>query len=441
MADAPKTSKKTVRRIAKKTAEKAAGEMKKSVAKKKVLKPLTVKKTSVRKKLPAVVSNKSISGMIETNLVYASKARKKVFVDSEVMPADYGSTSVTLLSRDPHWVHAYWEISPASIECLRQNIGQAADHSAVVLRVYDVTLVDFNGSNANYYFDVDVGREANNWYVNFWSDNITCCADIGLRTSDGTFHTLSRSNFVTTPREYFSPRNEVIWMDVRPDEEEPRPYVYVGREPEMVGQGLSQKETGKSVVNGNARRFRMYLTEDDIRAYYSRLFPLLSRILSRRKKKKLSSPKAEELIDEEGDLVLECMEEMDLLGYDYFREMVLGSSEKMMLRGRYFQEILGGGASEQHISSWHASEQKKPGKDFFFELGTELIVYGRTEPDAVVFWGDRVIPLRPDGTFTLRMALPTDTHIPLDFKAISFRKELKRSIATAAGREKTEYQS
>ena len=439
MANSEKTPKKTVRKTAAKPAKKTTVKKIVKVSVKtaapvtKTVKKVAVKKSVAKKAVSSKVpvTNKKIEGMIQTNLVYASKARKSVFVDSEVMPADYGSTSITLLARDPHWVHAYWEISPASVEELKKKAGTVVVNASTVLRVYDVTLIDFNGSNANHYFDIDVGPESNNWYVNLWSDNITCCADIGLRAADGTFHTLARSNCVTTPREYFSPRHEVIWMDVQPDEE-PRSYVYVGRPvDETTGEG-------KPMAAKDGRRFRIYLTEEDIKAYYSRLFPLLSRVLARRKKKKGVRPVGDE---EDADLLIECLEGMDLLGYDYFREMMFGSSEKMMLRSRQLKELLTGGASEQLISSWHASEQKKPSKDFFFELGTELIVYGRTEPDAVVFWGDQIIPLREDGTFTLRMALPTDTHIPLDFKAVSYRKELKRSITTAAGREKTEYES
>jgi hypothetical protein len=393
---------------------------------------LVVSKSS----FPKEFTNEKIHGMIQTNLAHASKARRPVFVDSEVMPADYGVTSITILARDPHWIHAYWEISPSSIDALRSQIGDAIDRSVYVLRVYDVSLIDFNGSNANHWFDVAVGREANNWYINLWSDHITCCADIGLRALDGTFYTLARSNYVTTPREYLSPRHEMIWMEVQPDVEEVKSYVYVGRDPDP---GVSYPDGEKP------RRFRMYLTEEDIRAYYSRLFPLLSKILALRARRRKGS--AVDALsggmgmgDEEGDLLLEYLEGTETFGYDYFRRILLGASEEMMLRGRRLLEAMGG-ASEMVVESSRSSEQKPRPQDFFFELGTELIVYGRTEPDAVVFWGDRMIPLRPDGTFTLRMALPTDTHIPLDFKAVSYHKGEQRSIITAAGRDKTEYQS
>lgn len=45
-------------------------------------------------------------------------------------------------------------------------------------------------------------------------------------------------------------------------------------------------------------------------------------------------------------------------------------------------------------------------RGFWFQVNTELIVYGATEPDAKVTVQGRPITLRPDGTFTLRFQLP-----------------------------------
>ncbi len=449
-----KTTRKTVKKTAvKKTVEKKPAVKKTAVKKEAVKKPkastATTKPRATRKSSTAktaevqgpsiiakAMSHPKIQGMIRNNLDHVTRAKKAVFVDSEIMPQNYGSTSITLLARDPHWIHAYWEVSPSSVDDFRKTIGEEVDRCAWVLRVYDVTFVDFNGQNANHWFDVNVGRDANNWYVNLWNDNVTCCADIGLRARDGRFFTLARSNFITTPREYISPRSELVWMDVQhPAAEEAgaggqelQPYVYA----------FEGEEAGAvpAAVPARGRRFKIFLTEADIRAYYSRLFPLLRKILKRRRVKGQQAIPT----DMEGDVMLEYLEDMDLPGYDYFKKMLLGASEETWMRGRKIRptiELLGG-ASEL-ISSWMASEQPKPQEGFFFELGTELIVYGRTAPDATVKWGDRVIPLRTDGTFTLRMALPTDTQIPLDFQAVSYNKKHERSIITAAGRDKTEY--
>lgn len=43
---------------------------------------------------------------------------------------------------------------------------------------------------------------------------------------------------------------------------------------------------------------------------------------------------------------------------------------------------------------------------FWFNINAELIVYGATEPDARVVIDGHVVALRPDGTFSLRFALP-----------------------------------
>jgi hypothetical protein len=49
---------------------------------------------------------------------------------------------------------------------------------------------------------------------------------------------------------------------------------------------------------------------------------------------------------------------------------------------------------------------KSRARAFWFRLGTELIVYGATEPDARVTLQGRPVELRPDGTFTVRFDLP-----------------------------------
>jgi len=45
-------------------------------------------------------------------------------------------------------------------------------------------------------------------------------------------------------------------------------------------------------------------------------------------------------------------------------------------------------------------------KGFWFNINAELVVYGATEPNATVTIGGRVVPLREDGTFSCRFALP-----------------------------------
>ena len=76
-----------------------------------------------------------------------------------------------------------------------------------------------------------------------------------------------------------------------------------------------------------------------------------------------------------------------------------------------------------------ASPTKKLPKErkFWLVVNTELIVYGATEPDAKVTVQGKEIKLRPDGTFSLRFALP-DGKQTIPVKATSSDKEEERVI-------------
>ncbi len=50
-------------------------------------------------------------------------------------------------------------------------------------------------------------------------------------------------------------------------------------------------------------------------------------------------------------------------------------------------------------------------KKFHFDLDAELVVFGRTEPSATVTLQNERVPLRPDGTFTMRFSLPDSRQI------------------------------
>ncbi|MCK5180365.1 MAG: DUF4912 domain-containing protein, partial [Candidatus Omnitrophica bacterium] len=354
--------------------------LKKKVKKKVKKKSLPVKKA--KKRAVPQSPTKTISPKIELK----PKAEKKVFVDSEEIPASYDKTSLTLVARDPYWIYAHWEITPSSVDKIKEEIGDEYEGSVYVLRMYDITYKDFDGNNANHWFDTDLPPFVSNWYINLMRDNATYCGAIGIRTQSGKFHVLARSNFVTTPRANSSWRHDMIWMEVPPFKDDGkrspshRPFVMV-RDPV----GTHQHPKGKKFER------RMHLTADDIRAYYYNLFPLLKLLRA----KQLSAGKEWGLKRlSQKDMETSFSSFGSLQAGKYYKKIRLGASEEM---------VIAGGASEQLKG---ASEQPTPKRNFFFEIGTELIVYGRTEPDAEVHLGDKKIQLREDGTFSLRFALP-----------------------------------
>jgi hypothetical protein len=364
---------------------------------------------------------------------------RDIFTENPVLPSSYNVTQVTLIVRDPHWIYAYWEIAEDTLRETRRRLGPVFVQSSFILRMYDVTAVDFNGKNANQSFDIETGSQARNWYVNLWCDNVSYCAEIGLRRPDGRFDALARSNAVTTPRASFSGRRDVIWME-RKDKDVSHPFVWEQPLLKEHQRGSLTKDIVPPETK-KGRPSRRYLSEKDIRAYYARLFPLLRRLPGKRKTARLvaGQPSLKDILGIKTPTGWEVSSKDSPLvsgfpGKEHFHHFLLGISSEFMKTGGASEHLRAGGqegASEQRPASRQRS--------FFFEIGTELIVYGRTEPDAQVFLGDKNIPLRADGTFSLRFALPDAVTIPLDFSAESADKVEKRRIQTSAIRTKTIY--
>ena len=128
-------------------------------------------------------------------------------------PAGYGDNKIVILVRDPWWIFSYWEIRPDREKDVKNKISSSGDEALkYILRVYDVTDVNFTGSNAHSFFDIDLKGLANTWYINVSSPDRSWIVDIGIVTKKGNFYLLARSNSVRTPRYGMSDKLDAEWM-------------------------------------------------------------------------------------------------------------------------------------------------------------------------------------------------------------------------------------
>lgn len=127
----------------------------------------------------------------------------------ETLPAEYGQEQISLLARDPDTVFGYWEVPQERIERERSRLGK---DSRLCIRIYDVTGVRFNGSNATSFIDQEVYERIGSWYFHLKRPAHSFCADLGLRTPDGRFHTITRSGVIATPRGDVSDVVDEEWM-------------------------------------------------------------------------------------------------------------------------------------------------------------------------------------------------------------------------------------
>jgi hypothetical protein len=147
----------------------------------------------------------------ETQLPSAPRVSKEAAEPRE-LPSSYDLDRIVLLVRDPYWIHAYWDISRGTLLKARTDLGDEWHYAKSILRVYDVTGVDFDGRNASSSFDIEITGGASNWYVNTKVPNRTYCIEIGLLSRSGDFLVLARSNRATTPRDAPSEVGDEQWM-------------------------------------------------------------------------------------------------------------------------------------------------------------------------------------------------------------------------------------
>lgn len=118
---------------------------------------------------------------------------------SRDFPRSFEKTEIVLLSIDPFHAHAFWHVRPEEEESARKAFGPGGDQARLLLRFYDVTLLDFDGSNAHSWFDVSVHSLQSNTYIDFWESGRSYLVEIGLQAQDGRFHTLARSSHIELP--------------------------------------------------------------------------------------------------------------------------------------------------------------------------------------------------------------------------------------------------
>ena len=372
-AAAPKrTASKTVagKSAAKKVAaKKAAAAVKKAATKKTVAAP----KKTVVEKAPPRAPRRKVPKKVETTTPTRTDLRRRILSEAvtrslrtvkerveaaklhgpempevpvpqvEDLPECYGESFIVLLARDPWWLHSFWEVSPEQLGEAAGHFGDRWEQTRSVLRIYDVTALDFDGANAHSSFDIELTGNASSWYIHVGNPNKAWVVDIGRVSPDNDFFVLARSNVAATPRDGMSNVLDEEWMEI--DEFYEKMYALSG--------GLDVGQSSAELVAEMHRRLRAEGASGAVSSFGA-------------------SP--------------------------------IGKAEKVV--------------------------------GFWFTLDCELIVYGATEPDATVTMQGQPVKLRPDGTFTVRMALPDGVQ-DLETVATSADGSEERTITPIVSRKTT----
>lgn len=134
---------------------------------------------------------------------------EKIYQPTELekgLPAEYGKNRITLMTVDPWKLFAYWEVGGDTLAGLKGRL---------VLRVYDVTGIYFDGRNANIVFDIPVHERVGDGYIGAGPGRNFIVA-IGIVSPEGDFTAIATSNTVATPAVRVSKEEGLLSQEIEP---------------------------------------------------------------------------------------------------------------------------------------------------------------------------------------------------------------------------------
>ena len=351
--------------------------------------PISTRRTAQRKpplRIPPILLEDDrsvappISGPGQRYALGARPPAEKFELAQAMLPEAYGTGKLFLTARDPRWLYAHWDLTGEQLK--RYNALSADKH--LILRVY------VNAITAEPFTEVHVHPESHNWFVHVGHGGTKYLAQLGYYDASRKWMHLSTSAATLTPPDSIAEDTSVRFETI------------------PIDMPFSQLlELVKTVVRQHV--------------------PLVEAIQQLRAAgyARLPEPAAIQM----GQWTSQQERALaEVVSMDQVRSVWMGSLEITELIRRQLQAQLASGAAAQFslptspaggpssISS--PLGRRKEEKGFWFNVNAELIIYGATEPDALVTIGEREIKLRPDGTFSYRFALP-DGEYALPVIAIS----------------------
>ncbi|MFC1641773.1 glycosyltransferase [Myxococcota bacterium] len=124
---------------------------------------------------------------------------------------------VTLSMASPSHGLITWRVSSESIERVANGRSQRWHGRRLVIRLYDVTLVDFDGFNANAIRDFPVDRMGGEMMIGVGAPGTVQMAEVGFLLHDGEFAPMARSQPVAFPSGSASPHQDpsALFVDAR----------------------------------------------------------------------------------------------------------------------------------------------------------------------------------------------------------------------------------
>jgi hypothetical protein len=321
------------------------------------------------------------------------------YEDLGELPQSYGSNTLFLIARDPHWLFAYWDVDWTPFP--------AKDGK------FYLKLCKAGGAEE---MTTEIHPEARNWYLPVKESGVSYYAELGFHTASGEWSSIATSNTADAPEDKFSESSEADFATVPI-------HLTFQRLVEMVRGQMREGEsliTALARLQGEGRRLlfqpgRPPEWSDEQRQVLAALFgqEVMDRI-------SMGSGEIDQLLRKELIEKLSTESASELVSKSRITEL-LGPTESSL-----FSAYAAGGlgaAFGSEVTSWYSalgsSWSAQPfgqerGREFFMHVNAEVIFYGGTHPDAKVWIDGRQIQLAPDGTFRFHFRFPDGNYsIPI----------------------------
>jgi len=173
-------------------------------------------KAASRAKPSTVKRNRRVERRLQEIKVKAQVSKDLSFHSVEAAGTPVRDRLVVMV-RDPYWLHAYWELSRKAIERAQVAMGQHWHGARPVLRLTEVSRDGATSLTREVVRHIEIHGGVNNWYIDVQNPPKSYQLEIGYLASDGRFHSLARSNVVTTPAPGSQESFDKNWADVAKD--------------------------------------------------------------------------------------------------------------------------------------------------------------------------------------------------------------------------------
>ena len=292
------------------------------------------------------------------------------------LPDAYGTRRLLLTARDPHWLYAHWDLT---LDQQRQYNARSADRH-LILRIFVETPENRPVT------EVHVHPESRHWFVHVDRAGTRYVSELGFYDTTGNWESISMSGAALLPPDSPSSNLSVRFATIPYDLtfEQMLSLLKGGMGTDAPFAGLAELARGEVIpesagVPGQAE-FRT------------------------------AQPK-----------------HTGVAGRDPARVAALISSAIAQLLRRHVAGSPGVGAPASLEAAPSSPAGGQPAaQGFWLNVNADLIVYGATDPSATVEIGGRPVPLRRDGSFSCRFALP-DGYYELSVVAASADETQGRS--------------